>query len=227
MMALMTYMDSQGFAYPSQRTWTNAARMSRNTLTKQIALARTLGWLGVEERGGGQSWKQHVYRAAIPDDVVLDEKAEAISDCIASEVGNVEPEAGSPSVSHVSGQAGSYGGVKLAQSEPEAGSNAPEAGSASVSLNSKIQRTLKRTLKREAPTRVGDPTWRSDSGEPDAEKKFREAEDQKSRKRRAICDLLGKGYTARDIVTFTVSFRTTLEEVSELEKQWRQSKRGL
>jgi len=80
MLVLRTWMDENGFAYPSNRTWAKAARMSINTLRKHIQTAKDEGWLGVNERGGaGQKWKLNTYRCAVPDAIELTEKDETLA----------------------------------------------------------------------------------------------------------------------------------------------------
>lgn len=240
MLMLSTYMDGQGFAYPAQRTWARDARMARNTLAKHITTASALGWLGIEEHpGGGQGWKQHLYRAALPDNVALDEKAEMIVDHIQAEVGEVETEAGSPMLSHVIPQAGSSlreprrgtpgdtgreagsnGHSNVAQSAIERGSNGSEAGSTRVSLKSLTQRTLKRSSHQEeahagaCAFAINGVSEKAKTEDPEARERERD---------NTIVDLLSKGYTWADILTFTKSYGTTRNDVVRCETAWKRT----
>jgi hypothetical protein len=90
MLTLRTWMNDDGFAYPSLRTWAQGACMSVNTLTKHYKAALRDGWLGVERNPqGGQSWKRNCYRAAVPVHIQLPEKDEQLSDALLSEFGDI------------------------------------------------------------------------------------------------------------------------------------------
>lgn len=90
MLILRTYMDQDGFAYPSLRTWAGGARMSVNTLRKHVEAASTAGWINVESRAGQRRERvRHVYRCTIPDHIVLDDKDEEIAGAIAVRAGAV------------------------------------------------------------------------------------------------------------------------------------------
>jgi hypothetical protein len=90
MLTLHTWMDVNGFAYPSLRTWAKGARMSTNTLTKHYKAALRDGWLGVEQHGGGQAWRRNSYRAAVPLNIELSDKDEKLSDALISQFGDIE-----------------------------------------------------------------------------------------------------------------------------------------
>jgi len=87
-----TFMDKDGFAYPRQALLARGARASVRTVRRHIQQAQRMGWIGVtESRTGGQSWRRHMYRAAVPDSITLDEKDEALSDVITAQNGDIEP----------------------------------------------------------------------------------------------------------------------------------------
>jgi hypothetical protein len=84
-----TYMDRDGFSFPSQGLIAKGARASIRTVKRHIAAARAGGWLGVEPgQRGGKGWRHNVYRAAVPESLPLPEKHEEISDAIRSQVGD-------------------------------------------------------------------------------------------------------------------------------------------
>ena len=91
LLTLHTFMDPNGFAYPSLRTWAKAARMSTNTLTKHYKAALRDGWLAVEVKPPvGQAWRRNSYRAALPLTIQLPEKDEILSDALISQYGDIE-----------------------------------------------------------------------------------------------------------------------------------------
>src|ERR1700675_5062495 len=82
MLTLHTWMDGDGFAFPSLRTWAVAARMAVGTLRKHLKAAVDDGWLGGDVcQGAGNSWRRNTYRCAVPSDgsVFLTGKDEALS----------------------------------------------------------------------------------------------------------------------------------------------------
>jgi hypothetical protein len=90
MLTLRTWMDDNGHAFPSLRTWAAATRMSVNTLTKHYRSALRDGWLGVEQNPeGGQAWKRNCYRAAVPSHIQLPEKDEMLANALISQFGDI------------------------------------------------------------------------------------------------------------------------------------------
>lgn len=88
---LSTYMDNDGFAFPGQATIARGARVSERTVRRHVDQAVSLGWLHVEPtRGQGQAWRGIAYRAAIPDDLELDDIDDAITDALHSQQGDIE-----------------------------------------------------------------------------------------------------------------------------------------
>lgn len=86
-----TYMDRDGIAWPSQELIAAGARASVRTVQRHIAIAERTGWLGVQLAGrGGQGWRHNAYRAAVPDDVPLDDLEEGIADAITAQNGGIE-----------------------------------------------------------------------------------------------------------------------------------------
>jgi hypothetical protein len=92
MHTLRTWMNDDGFAFPSLRTWAEGACMSVNTLTKHYKTALREGWLAVERKreGIGQDWKRNSYRAAVPSHIVLPERDAELADALASVFGDIE-----------------------------------------------------------------------------------------------------------------------------------------
>lgn len=87
-----TYMDRDGIAWPSQQLIAAGARASVRTVQRHIAIAERAGWLGIQLAGrGGQGWRHNAYRAAVPDDVPLDDLDEGIADAITARNGDIEP----------------------------------------------------------------------------------------------------------------------------------------
>lgn len=87
-----TYMDRDGIAWPSQELIAAGARASVRTVQRHIAIAERAGWLGIQLAGrGGQGWRHNAYRAAVPDDVPLDDLEEGIADAITAQNGGIEP----------------------------------------------------------------------------------------------------------------------------------------
>jgi Helix-turn-helix domain len=72
LLTLRTFMDRDGYAYPSQETIAKGASVSEKTAQRKLDTARKLGWLHVETRGRtGQGWKLHGYRCCIPDHIAV------------------------------------------------------------------------------------------------------------------------------------------------------------
>jgi hypothetical protein len=145
MHTLRTWMDEDGFAYPSLRTWAIGARMSRNTLTKHFKAAVRDGWLGVtsEQTERGKAWRLHTYRCAVPDQIELPEKDQALAESLISRFGPIENdteggstyvsqqniEGGSPIGEPPKPDGGSNQGVMVAQITPLGGSKNDDGGS--------------------------------------------------------------------------------------------------
>lgn len=88
---LSTFMNRDGFAYPSQVTVARGARASVRTIRRHMDQAERLGWVAIELAGNaGQGWRRHGYRCAVPDHVVLDESDEALADVVESQSGPIE-----------------------------------------------------------------------------------------------------------------------------------------
>jgi hypothetical protein len=84
-------MDREGFSYPSQETIAKGARASVRTVQRHIAAAELAGWIGIQLAGrGGKGWRHYVYRAAVPDDLPIDEIDEKLSDVILAKEGDIE-----------------------------------------------------------------------------------------------------------------------------------------
>jgi hypothetical protein len=90
MLTLHTWMDANGFAYPSLRTWAMGSRMAVNTLRKHLEAAVSGEWLGVDVRQStGQAWKRNTYRCAVPSHIQLNEKDDMLSDILIAKFGNI------------------------------------------------------------------------------------------------------------------------------------------
>lgn len=89
---LASYMDRDGYAWPSQKLWAKGSRVTERTIRRHMEKAEGLGWLAVETRGRtGRGWRLYSYRAAVPDHILLDELDEEIADAIIAQTGDVEP----------------------------------------------------------------------------------------------------------------------------------------
>jgi predicted DNA-binding transcriptional regulator len=85
-----TYMNRDGYAYPNQELIARGARASARSVQRHIAAAKRAGWLAVELAGrGGKGWRFNAYRAAVPDNLLMDELDEKISDAIVSVEGDI------------------------------------------------------------------------------------------------------------------------------------------
>ncbi|MBS0416675.1 MAG: hypothetical protein JSR66_03105 [Proteobacteria bacterium] len=88
---LSTWMKSSGIAYPSQRKWAAAVRVSVRTIQRHQKVAVELGWLGLATAGKtDRGWRMLAYRAAVPDDLELDRKDELLSAAIIAKHGDIE-----------------------------------------------------------------------------------------------------------------------------------------
>jgi hypothetical protein len=92
MLILRTFMDDDGFAYPTLRTWAAASRMAVGTLRKHCKTALTEGWLGLGDNpdAGGKAWKRHAYRAAVPALIKLTEKDMELSIALIAACGKID-----------------------------------------------------------------------------------------------------------------------------------------
>jgi hypothetical protein len=69
MLTLNTWMNSEGCAWPTLRTWAKGSRMAIGTLCKQRDEAIKLGWLDVHAQGEarhGQGWRCATYHCTVP-----------------------------------------------------------------------------------------------------------------------------------------------------------------
>lgn len=98
-----TWMDSDGYCYPSQKEIAKGARVSDRTVKRHVEQARKLGWLHTEPGPmGGKGWRLTAYFATVPEAIELPERDEELTDCLHSQVGNVGeqyPEGGDTIVS--------------------------------------------------------------------------------------------------------------------------------
>lgn len=121
---ILTYMDRNGFAYPSQQLIAAGARVCVRTVQRHTEKAERAGWLGVEFAGrGGKGWRHYVYRAAVPDHLQLERDELKASDAITADWGGIGIKGGDTlvssrangsdiQVSPRSGNAGTEGGDK-------------------------------------------------------------------------------------------------------------------
>jgi hypothetical protein len=156
MLTLRTWMDENGFAYPSLRTWAKGARMAMATLRKHLRTAEADGWLGVDQQTGArQNWKLNTYRCAVPDTVELTEKDETLAAALVSQFGDIDercvthadtalrqsngqgvsPIADTASSSPIEGVSNGQG--KVCQNTPEGVSNQPASCVRGVSAESR------------------------------------------------------------------------------------------
>lgn len=88
---LGTFMDDNGFAYPSQKTLARSALVSDRTIRRHLEDAEHSGWVAIQSAGrNGQGWRHHGYRAAVPSHVPLSEKDERLSDALVMYHGEIE-----------------------------------------------------------------------------------------------------------------------------------------
>jgi hypothetical protein len=81
LLTISTYMDKDGYCYPSQDTIARSASMAPYTVQKAIARANAGGWIAVFPRqGDGQRWRNYEYRACIPASVELSESHQRHAD---------------------------------------------------------------------------------------------------------------------------------------------------
>ena len=98
MWALRTWADERGIAFPGLRAWSKAARMSINTLRKQIKIATETQWLFAEASAGqGKRWAVPRYRLCVPARLELTETDEKLRASILKLIGDI-PFAVSPMV---------------------------------------------------------------------------------------------------------------------------------
>ena len=72
LLTIATFMDEDGYCFPSQDRIARGASMSPYTVQKAIARANASGWIAVYSRKGkGQRWRKNEYRACIPASVEL------------------------------------------------------------------------------------------------------------------------------------------------------------
>ena len=91
MLTLHTFMDANGFAFPSLRTWAEASCMSVNTLRKHLQTAVERRWIVVDQRHGREKgWAQNRYRCVVPSEIELNEKDEMLADALVAKVGDIE-----------------------------------------------------------------------------------------------------------------------------------------
>src|SRR5690606_31813453 len=87
---LRTYMDAEGYAFPSQALIAKGASLSEKTVQRKLDKARRLQWIGVYTHGrNGQGWKRQGYQCCVPDHVDVNEKDEHLFDAWAAQVGDV------------------------------------------------------------------------------------------------------------------------------------------
>ena len=92
MHTLRTYMDRDGFAFPSQATLARGARMHVKTVRRHLKRAEQLHWIGIARAGRGQKgWRLFAYRCCVPDSVVLGEKDAMLADALSGVTGDVDP----------------------------------------------------------------------------------------------------------------------------------------
>ncbi|HEY0941902.1 MAG TPA: helix-turn-helix domain-containing protein [Steroidobacter sp.] len=96
---LGTYMDRDGYAWPSQSLWAKGSRVTERTIRRHMDRAVGLGWLAVETAGRtGQGWRHYAYRACVPDHLLLDDRDESISDALTAQNGGIEPGKGADTI---------------------------------------------------------------------------------------------------------------------------------
>ncbi len=92
MLMLATYMNRDGYAYPSQATLAKASRRSVRMLRRYINRAEEMNWLAVVTAGHtGQGWRHHGYRACVPDEIPLTDADEDISRALEAQLGEIQP----------------------------------------------------------------------------------------------------------------------------------------
>lgn len=89
---IATFMNRDGYAFPGFDLIAKGARTSTRTVQRHIAEARRTGWLGVEAAGTKKGWRKNSYRAAIPDDLELDETEERMADGLLAQEGEIGDE---------------------------------------------------------------------------------------------------------------------------------------
>jgi hypothetical protein len=91
LLVLATYMDRNGFAWPSQKAWARGARVEVRSVQRHLQIAVAAGWVRIENAGrSGQGWRRNAYRCTVPDALPLDDKDEEISTAITAEFGEVD-----------------------------------------------------------------------------------------------------------------------------------------
>jgi hypothetical protein len=96
---LNTYMDRDGYAWPSQSLWAKGSRVTERTIRRHMERAVALGWLAVETAGRtGQGWRHYAYRACVPDHLQLDDLDESISDALTAQNGGIDPQKGADTI---------------------------------------------------------------------------------------------------------------------------------
>ena len=101
MYTLRTYMGRDGLAFASQAKLAAGARCHVKTVRRHLKRAEELLWLGVgSAQREGRGWRHYVYRACVPDSVLLTDKDTELSGALLATEGEVEvPERGEPIVS--------------------------------------------------------------------------------------------------------------------------------
>lgn len=86
-----TFMDREGFAFPSQKTIAAGIRASLRTVQRHLTSIERQGWINVKLAGrGGQGWRHSAYRASVPDHVPLEDLDEKLSDIVVAQCGDVD-----------------------------------------------------------------------------------------------------------------------------------------
>lgn len=91
MLVIGTYMDKEGFAFPSQELIAKGSRSSVRTVRRHVEFAKKHGWIAVTLSGRtGQAWRHQCYQAAVPANLPMTDTDEAISDAVAAAAGQPE-----------------------------------------------------------------------------------------------------------------------------------------
>lgn len=89
-----TFMDDDGYCFPSIRAIAKAASLNKSTVTTKVDEARKLGFLAVYPGSGrGKQWKGNAYRACVPVNsktAPLLAKHQALIDAHIAKVGDVD-----------------------------------------------------------------------------------------------------------------------------------------
>jgi len=129
LMILSTYMDDDGFCYPSLETIADGAQVNEKTVRRHLKKAFALGWLHqrqVKAPKRGKGWRRNEYRACVPGDIELDRKHLALSDWVRSERGNLGD---GPDIWMSTGNR-SHGGVRpdISGDGPDISGDGPDIG---------------------------------------------------------------------------------------------------